>query len=382
LLAAAADGQSAAERDFDLPGEDLGSIVGNFGPALDDADFVGTPKAGFMEKWPNDLVIAPVPGYSPQVGWSVALASGFFLDMGTEDGETPPSLLGGFYWRSANGSTAYGAGGNFHLFDDNLRVKFGAGSADVRYRLYGFGPDFGDLNVSFEVEQEGPMYVASGSWRVWRKLYVGLGLLDSTITTKPRISFDGPLPFFDPTLKLDLGALIVPLEWDTRDHEQFPTSGWKINGRAMFYRDSYGSDFEAETYMVAANHYRPLGDGNVLALRAYARAVSGNPPFFLLSTFGGSKDIRGYPGGRYRAQKMYALQAEYRWQFSDSLIFTGFGGFGEVADNVSDFGKDFLPAVGVGARYVVSQKHRVSLSFDYAVGDGENEFYFGIGEAF
>jgi hypothetical protein len=38
--------------------------------------------------------------------------------------------------------------------------------------------------------------------------------------------------------------------------------------------------------------------------------------------------------------------------------------------------------VGVGARYVVSQKHRVSLSFDYAVGDGESEFYFGIGEAF
>ena len=53
-----------------------------------------------------------------------------------------------------------------------------------------------------------------------------------------------------------------------------------------------------------------------------------------------------------------------------------------VAPDVSDFGRNFLPATGIGARFVVSQKHRVSLSADLAVGKDGTEFYFGVGEAF
>ena len=105
-------------------------------------------------------------------------------------------------------------------------------------------------------------------------------------------------------------------------------------------------------------------------------------PFFVLSTFGGSTDLRGYPGGRYRDRMMYALQSEYRWHVSDKWILTGFAGFGEVADKASDFGEDFLPAAGVGARFVISQKHRVALSADVGVGNDGAEFYFGVGEAF
>jgi outer membrane translocation and assembly module TamA len=84
----------------------------------------------------------------------------------------------------------------------------------------------------------------------------------------------------------------------------------------------------------------------------------------------------------YRDKMMYALQGEYRWQMNDKWIFTGFAGFGEVAPDVSEFGRDFLPAAGVGARFVVSQKHRVSLSFDVAQGKHGTEYYFGVGEAF
>ena len=56
--------------------------------------------------------------------------------------------------------------------------------------------------------------------------------------------------------------------------------------------------------------------------------------------------------------------------------------FGEVAGDVSEFGRNFLPAAGLGARFVVSQKHRVSLSFDVARGKDGTEYYFGVGEAF
>ena len=79
---------------------------------------------------------------------------------------------------------------------------------------------------------------------------------------------------------------------------------------------------------------------------------------------------------------MYALQSEYRWQVNDRWILTGFAGFGEVASAASEFGEDFLPAAGVGARFVISQKHRVALSTDVAIGNDDVEFYFGVGEAF
>jgi hypothetical protein len=42
----------------------------------------------------------------------------------------------------------------------------------------------------------------------------------------------------------------------------------------------------------------------------------------------------------------------------------------------------FLPAAGIGIRFVLSQKHRVGLSADLAVGNDGAEFYFGVGETF
>jgi outer membrane translocation and assembly module TamA len=172
------------------------------------------------------------------------------------------------------------------------------------------------------------------------------------------------------------------MEIDSRDHEQFPRDGWLVKAKTMLYRESVGSDFEAETAKLIINHYRPMRDQDVLATRFVIKGASEDTPFFLMSSFGGSEDLRGYPSGRYRDQMMYAVQTEYRWHVKDRWIMTGFVGFGEVAEKLSNFGSNFLPAGGIGARFVLSEKHRVSLSADLAVGNDGAEFYFGVGEAF
>ena len=376
------DNEVDPDRDFELPGAEVAGQVGDGGLDLKDADFVGNPLKKLAERWPEDLVIAPIPGRSPQLGWKLTLAGGYFLESRDEDSEVAPSLLGGFAMIAENGSYAYGGGANLHLMDDRLRIKAGAGYMDVRYRFYGIGNDDGESGIGVDILQEVPMYFASASWRVWNKLYVGLGYLGGEVDTRLRFALPDPPPFFDPSLKLDIGAYAIPIEFDTRDHEQFPRNGWFVSGRAMFYRESAGGDFDAETYKVSVNHYRPMREQDVLAFRATVRSTGGDAPFFLLSTFGGSTDLRGYPSGRYRDRMMYALQSEYRWQFNDRWIFTGFAGFGEVADNFGDFGENFLPAAGIGTRFVLSKKHRISLSADIAVGKDGTEFYFGVGEAF
>lgn len=368
------------DQNYAQTGETIAEFAGELD--IDGADVIANPLKRLVKNWPEDLVIAPIPGRSPQFGWQLTLAGGYFLESKAEDSDAPASILGGFVMATENGSHAYGVGGNFHLLDDKLRVNAGAGYGDIRYRLYGIGNEAGDRGFGLNVVQDGPVYSASAKWRVWRKLYVGLGYLGGEIDTRARIALPDNVTNFDPFLTFNLGAYTIPIEYDSRDHEQFPTSGWLMKAKARFFRDSIGSDFDAETFELAVNHYRPAHNNNVLALRSYIRSTSGDAPFFLLSTFGGKTDLRGYESGRYRDKMMYALQSEYRWQVNDSWILTGFAGFGEVAEDVSDFGNNFLPAAGLGMRYVISKKHRVGLSVDIAVGDNGTEFYFGVGEAF
>jgi outer membrane protein assembly factor BamA len=367
------------ERDFDLPmvgTEAMGDSLN-----LTDVEVLGGPLKKLGAKWPEDLVIAPIPGYSPQLGWNLTLGGGYFLNNDDKNSKTPPSVVGGFVMGAENGSYAYGGGANLHLLDDRFRLKLGAAYVDIRYQFYGIGNEQNDSGIRLDLLQSGPMYFASGSLRVWKKLYLGLGYLSGDIDTRLRLDIPEQ-PFFDPTFKLDLAAITIPIEIDSRDHEQFPRDGWLVKARGVFYRESVGSEFEAETFKIVANHYLPMRDQDVLASRIIVKGTSEDTPFFLLSTFGGSSDLRGYPSGRYRDRMMYAMQSEYRWHYRDRWILTGFVGFGEVAESFSKFGKNFLPAGGVGARYVLSEKHRVSLSADIAVGNDGTEFYFGVGEAF
>jgi hypothetical protein len=125
------------EDEFELAGTDV-EVWGDGGPLdLSDTGFVGNPMSSISGGWPEDLVIAPIPGRSPQIGWNLTLAGGYFFDNDDAEGEdgganTRRSAIGGFAMIAENGSYAYGAGANLHLLDDKLRVKAGAAFADIR----------------------------------------------------------------------------------------------------------------------------------------------------------------------------------------------------------------------------------------------------------
>jgi hypothetical protein len=348
---------------------------------VDGVGAIGNPFKRLVRKWPEDLVVAPVPGYSPQMGWNLKLVGAYFLDSDDDDPEARSSAIGAFAMGAENGSYAYGGGTKLHLLDDKLRLQVGAGYMDVRYRFYGIGNAANDRGIGLDILQRGPVYFAKGSWRIWKQLYAGLGYVRGSVETRARFVIPDTNSF-DPSLDVDIGALIIPLNIDSRDNEQFPRDGWLINSTVSLYRESLASDFDATIVNLNVNRYVPMRQQDTFAWRAVVRSASGDSPFFLLSTFGGSKDLRGYPSGRYRDSNMYAVQGEYRWQFNDSWILTGFAGFGEVFAESSEIGNNFLPAAGAGVRYVLSKKHKVSLSADIAVGNDGAEFYFGVGEAF
>jgi outer membrane protein assembly factor BamA len=279
-----------------------------------------------------------------------------------------------------NNSSAYALAGNLHFLNDRLRVAAVVGNVDFRYRYWGTGGDAGDAGVSVNIRQQAPVSYLSGRYELFPNLYAGLGYLLGKTETSLRL----PLPagLDDPTLAIDMAAVQLPIDYDTRDDRYFPRSGWLASVRATFYRESVGSDFDADIVTLAVNHYLPLRERDVLATRAYFKSAGGSAPFFLLSSFGGKTDLRGYDMGRYRDNMMYAVQAEYRWRYSKKWVFTGFAGVGEVADNLGGFFNELLPAGGIGARFMLSEKHQVSLSADLSFGKHGGQFYFGIGEAF
>ncbi len=110
LLAAPAWSQDAdPDIDFDLPGADTASLPGDGGLDLDGVTPVANPLVEFFGNWPEDLVLAPIPGLSPQMGWNLTLAGGYFLGERSEDAP-PPSVVGGFGMIAENGSYMYGGG--------------------------------------------------------------------------------------------------------------------------------------------------------------------------------------------------------------------------------------------------------------------------------
>ncbi|WP_041523754.1 BamA/TamA family outer membrane protein [Gilvimarinus agarilyticus] len=331
--------------------------------------------------WPEDLLLAPIPGRSPELGWQLALAGGYFVDIDKTRAQTPSSLVGAMGMSAENGSHAFGVGAKLHFWEDRLRVALAAGEVKYNYRFWGVGNNAGDTGRSVDVSQKSPLYYGSVLYEVLSNAYIGLGFVGGSADVSLGSDYlPDTLP--DPQLVLDMAALQIPLKYDSRDQSYSPRRGALVSATASFYRNTFGSDFDTEVFSLAANQYLPIAERDVVALRGYYRSAGDDAPFFLLSSFGGKSDLRGYDVGRYRDKVMYALQAEYRWRVSEAWILTGFSGVGEVAEKPGDFFSEFLPAAGVGARFLLSQKHLVSLSADFSVGKNGSQFYFGVGEAF
>ena len=60
----------------------------------------------------------------------------------------------------------------------------------------------------------------------------------------------------------------------------------------------------------------------------------GDVPFSGQSMLNGNRNLRGYSNGRYRADQLLTVEAEYRWMFHKRWGAVAFAGLGWVADEV------------------------------------------------
>ena len=172
---------------------------------------------------------------------------------------------------------------------------------------------------------------------------------------------------------------------DTRNHRFDPYDGLLAELRGVYYPKALGSDFDYNKYEADLRWYSSLGGGenHILGVQFLGIMTFGDPPFYDGALLGGKQIMRGYYLGRYRDNKLLAVQAEYRTQLFWRIAGVAFLGMGNVAERIPDFRvRTMLYSGGLGLRYKFDLMEKIYLRLDVGWGKSTSGVYFDVLQAF
>lgn len=333
----------------------------------------------------GEFLAVPIPRVDPALGSGLVGTAAYIFKLDPEDKQSPPSVIGAAAMLMDSGSWGGGFGGKLYLREDRFRVMAGAVYADLRYNLVAASDGDGN-QLTLPLSQEAYGGLAHAQIRVAPNTYVGARVQLGQLGTSLRGESVPELPesVIDSIgTDFQVNSLGPSLAYDTRNSSYYPRDGIAIDAGIDIYFGAIGSEISFRHYDLNYRQYLPVRERDVLAWQAYICAADGNPPFFLQCQVGPNSLLRGYSFGEYRGDAMAAAQAEYRWAVHPRWIIAAFAGVAQVAPRFGDFNFDQnLYSGGVGLRFVVEPKNRVTLRVDYAVGEDEDAVYVSVGEAF
>jgi hypothetical protein len=320
----------------------------------------------------------PIPGYSEVLGWNLGLVAMAYYKMDRHDPNLPPSATGVFGFYSENKSWMGGIFQKFHLDEDKWRIMASMGWGDIKYQFNPAGIDPGFPDVFLDYSQAMNFGFLQGSRRTYKKLYLGL----AAMTWSAKVGIEPDLAELPDERYTGPG---ITAEWDGRNHTMYPTAGFQIEGRFLVFDDTFGSDQNFNRFKWSISEYTEVGDTNrVLAGRILHQGAFGDQvPFSAQSVVNGNQNLRGYANGKYRADQLIVIEAEYRWMFHRKWGVAGFGGLGWSADKVNQMAlNDTLPGVGLGIRWRIIEAYKINARIDYGWGKDDRALYISIGEHF
>lgn len=267
-----------------------------------------------------------------------------------------------------------------HFFPgDSRRISYNVNFQSVNSYFWGIGYACGanEANKSkykYLTSNIGAEYV----WRTLPNLYVG-----------PRVTFnyiDGK-DFADPDLignrrrrTFSFGGGLT-VQYDTRDNITATKCGSYIKIDQIFDPSFIGNRQAFNLTELSASTFHPVWRDATLAANVHTRLTYGDTPWGLLSTFGGSSNMRGYFEGRYRDKNEIDLCVELRqhiWHRNGAVVWIGGGTIFPSFSSIRS--RHLLPNYGLGYRWEF--KRNINVRLDYGIGRGESGFIFSINEAF
>ncbi len=334
-------------------------------------------KQGFL---PVPIIIT-----EPAIGYGGGAALVYFHDkLDAKKGE-PPSISALAAATTENGTWFVGGGHMGIWANDNIRYTGGLGTGLIKMEYYGLsGVEGRAKNYAINFETEAVFLLQEIQFRLFNSnFFAGLSyvFVDTQNTFKLAVndlSPNGQDPLL-PGINFDSrsAALSLQLNYDSRDNLFTPTKGIAAELKAMDFNTHWGSDQNYRKYNATFLNYTPFYDKFVLGLRASAKAVKGDAPFYAYPFI----DMRGIKSMQFQGDQTLLGEVELRWTFTPRWTLVGFGGAGKAFNNGKKADSDLIYTKGAGIRYLIASKLGLQMGLDIAKGPSDTAFYIQFGSA-
>lgn len=336
------------------------------------------------EKQPKGKVnyaFIPIVGYNNETGAQYGAMASSYFNLSSKDTISPASnigLLGSYYSNDTYLSILYS---KMYFKEDNYRMKSAIGFANINFQTFvdielpeEFFVHDGDKSI---VEYNTKSYFAyvEGTKKIYKNLYLGARFIYTNRST----NFDVPET---PQEKVHLFGFGIASEFDSRDNVFNPQKGQNSKINTFTFLEDLGSSNQYSKVAIQYNKYMDVSSNVIIALRSFGIISFGDVPFSGKNVVS-KDDMRGYTKGEYRANQVYDLQSELRWNVVGKWGVVLFGGVAVATDDFK--GNNYsglLPAIGTGIRFKAIKSRNINVGIDVAKGRDDWGIYFRIGEAF
>lgn len=326
-----------------------------------------------------DFSVIGGPHYSTDTKFGIGLVAAGLYRTDMTDTITPPSDVAVYLDATTSMFFKLGVKGNHIMPHDRSRLSYDVNFSSVATKFWGIGyknnvNDENESTYKYLNSQAQVSYI----WQIAPRLFVGpmaaFDYINGRRFEKPWL-WEGEA---DRTFNLGVGFTI---QYDTRD---FLTNAFK--GIYLRLDQRFNPRFLLNKYAFSLTEldfsvYHGLWRDATLAFRLHSRVTYGNTPWGLLSTLGGSYNMRGYFEGRYRDKSAIDVCLELRqhvWRRNGIALWVGAG---TVFPKFSALRwNQVLPNYGIGYRWEF--KKRVNVRLDLGFGRHQTGFIFSINEAF
>lgn len=327
----------------------------------------------------KNYAFAPIIISNPNIGSGLGATGMYFFDVGERQEGQPRSsaqLIGAY-----TNTDSYFAGllTSLHMQQDRIRGTAGVFHAKINsdYR----DPLGGEANFSTNVLAA----YCQASYRLWGDWFLGGQALVSDVMYKPDTPQDSDYLERVGAKDTTAGGIGPVLIYDTRDNIHYPSFGTLVEVKGFLKPEGWGNEDDYAVGDATINHFIPLSEKHILALRGYGRTGTENTPYSDKSRLGQRSDLRGFKSGEISGRTLLSGQAEYRWQFAERWGAVAFGGLAKLWDEDLKelITEDIYYSGGVGIRYMINTDQKLNFRVDVAVGNDDNKgIYVGIREAF
>ena len=338
------------------------------------------PKTKNTEDKNVNYAFIPLLMYNSSFGTQFGVMANAYFNLNKNDSISPASSVAFFGSVFTNKTYFAGLFNKLYFNEDRWRTKLGIGYGNINFQTYFEFPEgipgipSGGEFIDYRTQMA--FVYGEGTRLIVDRLYLGLRLVYSSVNT----TFDSQMI---PDENLNLFGFGLASEYDKRSNIFNPHKGFNTKVNTFSFLQALGSSNTYHNVNIVYNQYLPLGDNSTIMARFFADVSFGDSIPFNGKNVVGRDDLRGYSNGKFRANQVYNIQSEYRWNFYKKWGMVAFGGIAIATDDFQ--GKNssgLLPSVGAGIRFKAIPSRNINIGIDLAVGKDDWGIYFRIGEAF